>query len=408
MSSWFSDTETSHPAFDIKSTPSVSYGLPFPDACSLHINNNFSSRRAYIIASASLTRNTDALDRLKKALGDRVAGAHVGISPHTPIQELVPIIAKAKDLDVDCLITLGAGSITDGAKLIRYALANKVYTTEDICSIRGQRPHDRPQPTIPLICIPTTLSGGEYQAIAGVTEEKTQEKMVFDPIRDPDLVIQDPELCTTTPERIWLSTGIRAVDHCVETLCSLQSNEEADTWAKRGLERLAGALLKCKQYPRDLEARHQCQTGVVEAMRAVSCGVPLGASHAIGHQLGPLGVSHGETSCILLPAVCSFNSQEPVNVEKQAVVSQLLREIPIIAELLASEDIDQAGADLAEILDVYLRNLGMPRTLDDVGFDPSKLDMLVANSLKDHWIATNAIPITKESQVREILAKVTG
>ncbi|KAG7121497.1 Dehydrogenase FUM7 like protein [Verticillium longisporum] len=407
MATWFS-SETSHPAFDIKSTPTVSYGLPFPEACAVHVNGNLSSHRVYIIASASLTRNTDALDRLKKALGDRVAGVHVGIGSHTPIQELVPIIAEAKDLGIDCLVTLGAGSITDGAKLIRFALANKVYSVADICSIRGERPHNWIQPSIPLICIPTTLSGGEYQAIAGATEEKKQQKMVFDPIRDPDLVIQDPELCTTTPERIWLSTGIRAVDHCVETLCSLLSNEEADTWAKRGLERLAGALLKCKQDPKDLEARHQCQTGVVEAMRAVSCGVPLGGSHAIGHQLGPLGVSHGETSCILLPAVCSFNSQEPINVEKQAVVTQILRESQIISEMLASEDVDQSKADLATILDIYLRNLGMPRTLDDVGFNPNKLDMLVSNSLTDHWITTNAIPITKESQVREILAKVTG
>ncbi|KAG7111239.1 Dehydrogenase FUM7 like protein [Verticillium longisporum] len=223
MATWFS-SETSHPAFDIKSTPTVSYGLPFPEACAVHVNGNLSSHRVYIIASASLTRNTDALDRLKKALGDRVAGVHVGIGSHTPIQELVPIIAEAKDLGIDCLVTLGAGSITDGAKLIRFALANKVYSVADICSIRGERPHNWIQPSIPLICIPTTLSGGEYQAIAGATEEKKQQKMVFDPIRDPDLVIQDPELCTTTPERIWLSTGIRAVDHCVETLCSLLSN----------------------------------------------------------------------------------------------------------------------------------------------------------------------------------------
>ncbi|KAF5559338.1 alcohol dehydrogenase 4 [Fusarium napiforme] len=66
--------------------------------------------------------------------------------------------------------------------------------------------------------------------------------------------------------------------------------------------------LRCKCDPKYLEARHLRQTGVVEAMRAVSSGVPLGASHAIGHQLGPSNVGHGKTSGIFLPAVRKLNA----------------------------------------------------------------------------------------------------
>lgn len=102
------------------------------------------------------------------------------------------------------------------------------------------------------------------------------------PIKAPALVILDPQLTTTTPEWVWLSTGIRGVDHCVETMCSLLSNPEADDWAAEGLGLLVPALVRCKKDPGDLEARLQCQMGVIKAMQAVRNGVPMGASHAIG------------------------------------------------------------------------------------------------------------------------------
>lgn len=136
---------------------------------------------------------------------------------------------------------------------------------------------------------------------------------------NPTLVILDPELCLNTPPQLWLGSGVRATDHCVETLCSLQGNIKGDANAKSGLIKLVPGLLRCKHDPTDIEARHLCQMGVVDAVSAVSSGVPMGASHAIGHQLGPLGVSHGETSCILLPAVCKYNAVKGANCERQVI-----------------------------------------------------------------------------------------
>lgn len=170
----------------------------------------------------------------------------------------------------------------------------------------------------------------------------------------------------------WLSTGVRSVDHCVETLCSLQTHDKADLWARRRLQKLIPGLLQSKRAEggsEQLHVWHACQLGVVEAMCAVSNGVPLGASHAIGHQLGPLGVGHGETSCILLPAVCKFNAKYGANVPQQD-------------------------------------ELGMPRTLEDVKVGRERLPMLAKNSLHDIWIQTNAVSITEKAQVTEILEMV--
>jgi alcohol dehydrogenase class IV len=252
------------------------------------------------------------------------------------------------------------------------------------------------------------LSGGEYQAIAGGTDPQTLAKHTFfcEGV-NPNLVIQDPELSATTPQWVWLSTGIRSVDHCVETLSSLLSNDEGDACARRALPKLIAGLLQCIADPYSLEARHLCQQGVVDAMAAVSSGVPLGASHAIGHQLGPLGVGHGETSCILLPAVCKFNLHHKANNERQAEVRSLLLQLPEVQNILGTRHTESNALDLGDILGSIISALKMPRCLEDVGLGEDIIPVLARNSLDDIWIRTNAVPITEEAQVREILAMCT-
>lgn len=402
--------ETLRSAFDNDKTPRISYGLRFPEACLRHCRDTFASSRVYIICSKTLSEKTDALKRLTSALGSRVAGVRIGINPHTPVAQVIEVVNDAQGRDIDCLVTLGAGSLTDAAKLVRLALANNVATEDDMNTLRGTK-DDNPSlrklivaPTIPLIHIPTSLSGGEYQAIAGGTESKGHAKRLWTCEKvNPELVIQDPELCMTTPSWVWLSTGIRSVDHCVETLCSLQSNEKGDASAKKGLQELITGLLESKANPESLHPRHLCQQGVVSAMYAVSTGVPLGASHAIGHQLGPLGVGHGETSCILLPAVCKFNLKHKANITQQDLIREILLGQKDVGQLLESKGLKQAELDLGDILAIVITELGMPRTLEDVGIKADSLSTLARNSLEDIWIRTNAVPIKEESQVREIL-----
>lgn len=404
--------ETFRPAFEGQDAPKISYGLRFPEACQRHCRDTFSSSRAYVICSKTLSAKTDALERLTSALGDGVAGVRIGIDPHTPITQVLEVVRDVRDREVDCIITLGAGSLTDAAKLVRLALANDATTEEDIDTLWGtensnpSRRKNISRPTIPLIHIPTSLSGGEYQTIAGATESQARgrAKRTFKcEGANPELVVQDPELCITTPAWVWLSTGVRSVDHCVETLCSLRSNADGDAAAKIGLPKLIRGLLESKASPQSLSARHLCQEGVVSAMFAVSTGVPLGASHAIGHQLGPLGVGHGETSCILLPAVCRFNYTWDGNRERQDATRDLLLGQEEISQLIKLKDLDREKVDLGDLLDLIISALGVPRTLNDVGVAADRLALLARNSLEDLWIRTNPVPITEEAQVMHIL-----
>lgn len=398
------------PAFDDRSIPYLSFGNKYPSDCADHVTNTLSASRVFIIASRSLATNTDALNRLQGTLGDKLVGTRIGMTPHTLWSEILEIVNTARPLNPDCIVTLGAGSITDGSKIIAWALANDISTQSDLETMWSASPtlnKDLSPPTIRVIAIPTSLSGGEYQSLAGGTNDATHEKCLFlPPERNPSLVILDPQLTTTTPERIWLSSGVRAIDHCVETLCSLQSNPQADESATEGLRMLLPSLLRTRGDPGDLDARFQSMMGVIKAMSAVGGGVPMGASHAIGHQLGPLGVGHGETSCVLLPAVCRWNWEKGGNRERQGKCLGVVMGVEEIRGLVEGNRLVVEEGGLGDVLDLCVRALGMPRSLEEVGVMEEALDGLAGNALKDHWIQTNPVKITEKEQVLEILRMV--
>ncbi|KAF3019011.1 hypothetical protein E8E14_013106 [Neopestalotiopsis sp. 37M] len=404
--------ETLRPAFGGRKEPLISHGLSFDWALVKHVQDIFHASHVFLIVSKSLATNTSYLDTVKTALGGKLAGVRIGMKPHTQWSELVEIISDARSCDADLLVTLGAGSLTDAAKVISLGLANGVKSIQDLERLHPEgigHGDDNKTANIPVVCIPTSLSGGEYSASAGATNDETGRKWAFSHqvgIRCPHLVILDPELCATTPERIWLSTGIRAVDHCVETLCSLQSNNQADEDARRGLKQLIPGLLACKRDKEDTSKRLECQLGVVEAMSACSRGVPLGASHGIGHQLGPVGVGHGETSCILLPAVCRYNYSAGANQARQVEITKLLWEIPEAAEIFKQRNLQQEQTDLSDLLDAVIRALGMPRSLKDFGIGEDRLDSIAENSLKDRWVQSNPAKLDKNG-VLEILRMIT-
>ncbi|KAE8445288.1 hypothetical protein EG329_013526 [Mollisiaceae sp. DMI_Dod_QoI] len=404
--------ESYRPAFPPAQKPFISTGLSFPEACAHHVENTFHASKVYIIVSNSISK-TNNFTRLQNALGDKIVGVRKGIKPHTPWDDILEIVKDMGQKGAGLIITLGAGSLTDGAKIIKYALANNVSSLDDLAKLtpeaktKGLKP-----PQLPVINIPTSLSGGEYSTIAGGTDTRNNHKAMFShPDIGADLVILDPALSISTPERIWLSTGIRAVDHCVEGLCSLvKSTPESDKGFVEGLKLLVPSLLITKKDWNNEDARLKEMLGVVESMKGLQFGVPMGGSHGIGHQLGPLGVGHGETSCIMLPAILKYNfkhGDERVRKPQQKVLDLLWGEATV-EKVLKNRGLAKEKSDAGDVVGAVISELGMPRTLKDVGIGNDQLDALAENCLKDPWLKTNPIPLTKKEQVLEVLDMVVG
>lgn len=287
--------------------PLITHGLPYTVAIPKHLKESLSSSRPYIIISGSLARNTTTLTDLRSAIesaGITIAGVREGMTPHTLYSEVLTVAGEVSSTHADSILVVGGGSLVDGAKAIVFALANGADTLDKLdellktsSDIRTGKVKDVIQKpsTIPIMCATTTLSAGEFNPHGGATDDRTKHKQLFtDPkMEGHKVIVCDPALTVTAPMRVWLSTGLRAVDHCVESICSLHPRPEGTEAALRGLRKLIPSLLKTKEDPGGLEARLEAQLGSAESMRPFVCfGVPVGGSHGIGHQIGPYGVPH--------------------------------------------------------------------------------------------------------------------
>nr|WP_249792330.1 iron-containing alcohol dehydrogenase [Bradyrhizobium sp. BRP22] len=348
------------------------------------------AQRAFLMVSGTLNRATDEIERIRAALGAACVGTFDAMPPHTPRAAVIAAAEQARASNADLIVTIGGGSITDGAKAVQLCLANDIRSAVDIDKVRtshGVSPQVN-APNVRQISVPTTIAGGEFTAIAGVTNEKKRVKeLLHHPRTMPRAVILDPWLSVHTPEWLWLSTGIRAVDHCVEGICSNESHPYADAQALKGLSMLAQALPRVKADATDVDARLDCQIGTWLSTGPLASGVPMGASHGIGYVLGAeFDVPHGYTSCVMLPAVMRWNKS--ANAERQAQVAAVM---------------GHPGEDAGDVLDTFIRGLGLPRSLQDVRIGPEHFDRIAAQAMKTPWVPRNPRTIASPEQVREIL-----
>jgi maleylacetate reductase len=113
----------------------------------------------------------------------------------------------------------------------------------------------------------------------------------------------------------------------------------------------------------------------------------MGASHGIGYILGGgFDVPHGYTSCVMLPAVMRWN--KPVNAERQAMVAAAM---------------GQPGKEAADVLDAFIRGLGMPRSLREIKIGPEHFDQIATQAMHTPWVPRNPRKVEGPAQVREIL-----
>ena len=353
------------------------------------------AERVFLLVSGTLNRETDAVEIMAAALGPRYAGRWDHMPSHSPREAVVDCAKAARAAGCDLLVNFGGGSTTDGGKAVTICLEHEILDADGFEPFRtkvvGNGKREFPKydaPKVRQIAVPTTLSGGEFNARAGITNTVEKLKQSFmHPGIVPISVILDPAATVYTPEWLWLSTGIRAVDHAVETYCSLDANDYTDGAALQALRLLSEGLPRVKADPSDLEARLQCLMGAWISMTGIVTGTRLGASHAIGHILGgTANVPHGYTSCVMLPYVLNYNAA--INSNRQAAIAQA---------------VGQPGQSAGDALDKLISGLGMPRSLREVEITEEQLPLLAKNCMLDDWTYSNPREIRSPDQIMEIL-----
>jgi maleylacetate reductase len=145
----------------------------------------------------------------------------------------------------------------------------------------------------------------------------------------------------------------------------LKASPATEALSLQGLKLLYAALPRVKADPKDLKARLDAQFGMWQSIMPSSSGVGTGASHGIGYALGStFGVAHGHTSCVMLPAVLTWNAS--VNGERQKALAAAM-----------GQPARPAGALVKELI----AGLDQPTSLRDVGIKRENLDEIAKRSL---------------------------
>ncbi|KAJ3554504.1 hypothetical protein NM688_g3074 [Phlebia brevispora] len=275
----------------------VHYGPGSVETALPKLLKQFGVKKALIVTGKTLFEKTDVVKTVEAVLRKENAyGATFHeIGQHSPIAGIRKGIQIMKDVGADIIVAVGGGSPIDASKAILYNLQKETGG-----------------PTLFQIAIPTTLSAAEYTVGAGFTNDEGVKVAVASQELIPAGIILDAKLTLATPARLWLSTGIRAVDHAVEGLYRPLVPPPLKYLYYAGLADLFKYLPESKANPQSIEARQKLQIASwmslwpirIESYSAV------GLSHALGHKLGAAySIPHGITSCLTLAPVIALQTE---------------------------------------------------------------------------------------------------
>jgi alcohol dehydrogenase class IV len=350
--------------------------------------------RILIVASKTLSRKTDEVSRIKDALGSRCIGVFDDCIEHVPRESVLELASRVRKLNPDLIVTLGGGTPMDTVKVMLVMLAESITEISGFDALRIRVDDDGikhvpviKDPPLRQIIIPTTLSGAEFSNIGGCTDRLRQVKDLYTGrYIGAQVVILDAAVTVHTPHDLWVSTGIRAIDHAVETVCSRGPQPFTDATCLQGLKLLSASLKLNHSTPTDLNARLESQLGVWLASTGLG-RVEWGASHGIGHQLGAVAnVPHGHCSCVMLPSVLAWNFH--VNSERQRMVANAM-----------GRDDGDAGKAVSELVAA----LQQPGRLRDVGVDRTQFSAIAKGAMQNMMVRSNPRPINSEADIYEIL-----
>jgi alcohol dehydrogenase len=313
-------------------------------------------RRALVITGRTLATETPLIHKVETLLGGRHAATYHGIQQHVPESGIAEAVNRARACQADVLISVGGGSPIDAAKAAARRLGAEAG--------RAAPAH---------IAIPTTLSAAEFSHLAGFTDETSRSKQGFaDPRVTPRAVFLDPEMTAHTPLWLWFASGIRALDHAVETLYAPGTHPINDVLALQAIRNLFACLPAVKAEPENLDARLECQLAAwMSFFSPASVNAAAGLSHTIGKRIGATyNVPHGVTSCILLPHVMTAKAASNAGAARLAPVARALELVPEHA----SER--EAALAAASAVAGLVKQLDLPHRLRDVEVPPEAFEAI--------------------------------
>lgn len=304
------------------------------------------------------------------------------IKPNPTRQNILGGIDAFKRGRHDSIIVIGGGSALDAGKVIAL-MAGQSCDLWELVDEGDNWKTAAAEKIAPIIAIPTTAGTGSEVGRASVIVDEAEQvkKIIFHPKMLPGVVILDPVLTLGLPAGLTAATGMDALSHNLEALCSPFFHPMAKGIARQGIKLIMENLPVAYNDGANIEARANML--IASTMGATAFQAGLGAMHALAHPLGAVyDAHHGLLNAILMPYVLRAN--------RDAIA-------PLIGELASFLNFKHTDFDffLAEILSLRSK-LDIPANLGQINIGAEQAERIGGMAVEDPSATTNPIRFRPE------------
>jgi maleylacetate reductase len=365
--------------------------------------DHYQYRRVALVCSHTLRRDTDVVQRIETALAGRIVTIIDDVGEHAPVGNVLRGADALRAAEADVMVSVGGGSVLDFCKFVQLAISENVRSREALLGFQWRVSDDGAEllpaatspPAIRQIAVPTTLATAEWTPGGTPIDETTRQKARLMAVRAaPIAIVYDPEILRHTPAALLAATGIRGLDHAINTACAAQPHPLASLLAEKAIALYVEHLPCLRGEATDLAVLSQLQFATwFTGMGQVSMSNYHGFSHWMVHVLAPLaGIGHSDAACVLMLAQARWF--EPVARERYAALVRGL---------------GQGGSSFPDLLEALLIKLNLPTTFADIGVDDALVEasipLALAHPLLRRW---NLREIRGADELRQLMALARG
>jgi acetaldehyde dehydrogenase/alcohol dehydrogenase len=335
-----------------------------------------------LVVTDTDTEARGVVDQIRERLGGSVR-VFSGIEPEPSEAQIRAGVEMLDQAAPELIVAVGGGSVLDAAKAMRLFHESPQLTLEELTlpflDARKRVAHyPDVEHAIRLAAVPTTAGTGSEVSPAAVLTAGSRKLTLVDYSLVPDVAIVDPRLTLTMPPHMTADTGIDALTHALEAGVSIFASPFTDAFCMQALHLILDALPRAYADGADLAARTAMSNAATLAGLAFSNAF-VGVNHALAHAVGGrFGIAHGRANAIFLPHVLRYNAALPrkfmpapgyttyVAPDKYAQMAWV--------HGLGGQSADERRERLFARIDDLLGEVGMPKSLGELGITRSEFD----------------------------------
>jgi alcohol dehydrogenase len=383
------------PTFRFASIPHIIFGAGKLNEL-YNIIPNFGNRVLFVIGGSSLERSGKWNEITSAMEKNAIKYYSISVNNEPTPSFIDQATVKFRDKNLDLIIGIGGGSVTDAGKAIS-AMIPKNDSIRNYLEGLGTKNHDGVK--IPYIAIPTTSgTGSEATKNAVISEVGSYgfKRSIRHENFIPNIAIIDPELMISCPSSITAACGLDAFTQLLEAYVSTAASPITDALAFSGLEFIGQNIIPaCTTGALDVNVRAAMAYGsLMSGITLANAG--LGIVHGLASPIGGFfNIPHGVVCGTLLAEATNMNIKK---LQKQGNKGKegLKKHADIGALLTGKKNVqkdrfDEFCANLIDILNKWTEVLKIDR-LGKFGITAKDVDNIVENT----GLKNNPVPLSKD------------